>query len=580
MQKLVMIAAAFCGTLMLIPSTATAADPGLDAIPKTASVVIRLKNPEATVGKIADFARAANPNAGQMAMQLGGMLGVPIQNPVLQGVDRKRDWLVAVFPQREGEPAVVFGIPSTDNEAMKMAVGGRFTFVEADTRLFYSESADAAKLIQDRIDGNGESIQAAVDESSQAVLDGGDLSVFLNVPRIREIYTAELEAAETEIESMLDEISNLTPQVEGMNMEPIFELYGQALHGLLRAVADTEGCSIALAIKPEGLTFEDYVRLTADSATDKLLQAHKPSPISNLMKLPHDQLVYSGFNADMASITEAAVVLSKAMVQTDEETSKQMDELLREMKDLQAQNKLQFGSYSMAMNFGKLDGGALRMIYAAEAEPMEQVREFTRKMTRLMSELNVDSIKQEVKLETDAEMIGQHSADIMTLKQEINPEADPFQIQQKLSQYLYGPDGMTTRIVYLPKMVVQTVGGGKAAMETALEGLTAGGDTPAARTQLETARAQLLKEANILVLMDLPQLAANVLRLVIESGEFPLPLEPEALDQLDLKRSYLGFSLATEPAGLRAKTSLPAGQVEGFVKLGMMMQRLRQQPQF
>ena len=67
------------------------------------------------------------------------MIGIPISNPVLGGVDRKRDWWVAVFPKAKGEPAVVFGIPATDVEAMK-----KWLIVSGEVSAFVGGGFDVA----------------------------------------------------------------------------------------------------------------------------------------------------------------------------------------------------------------------------------------------------------------------------------------------------------------------------------------------------------------------------------------------------------------------------------------------------
>ncbi|MEO1997428.1 MAG: hypothetical protein ABGZ17_19395, partial [Planctomycetaceae bacterium] len=143
---------------------------------------------------------------------------------------------------------------------------------------------------------------------------------------------------------------------------------------------------------------------------------------------------------------------------------------------------------------------------------------------------------------------------------------------------LYGSE-MTSRTVYLDGKTVQTIGGGTTALEDTLKSLATG--RTAANGPAQTTRSQLLKQANILMLLDLPGFAVDIMRLVVESGQVPIPLNQESLDGLKLKRSYSGFSLSTAKQGLRVKTTIPTAQIQGIVKIGQLVQKLMSgQPDF
>ncbi len=556
---------------------ARAAESPLEAIPDSAGAVIRLKNPQTTIRKVVNFAKQVDPRFAQQARQWNQMIGVPILNPTLAGVDQKHDWWFAVFPTAEGKPSLAFVIPTTNADAMRTALAGQFQFVEHGKWLFYTKDAPTAKKIRDHVAGKGKSIGSVIDAESNAVMGRGDLSVYVNVAQIREMYKDQLEAAQTEIDATLKELSSLTPEVPGLNLEPVFEMYGQMLRGLLQAANDTEGFTLALGVKTRSIEIEEYLKVTGDSPTDKFLQSHAPSEMKTLAKLPAEKLAYFGLHGDFKALTDWGMKFTMAMFKKDDEESKQINESLAEMK------KLEFGSYLASIGLGDLKTGLLRMAVVTEAKPADKMRDVTRKMSTAMAKMSFSGIKQEVELKIDAEKIGEHSADILIVKQEISPELDPAGMQQRFVDAMYGPEGMTTRIVYLPDMVVQTMGGGKAAMTevlNALEGGKSGAGSRTRRALHQTTRSQLLEKANLLVLVDLPGLVADTLNLVLKGGQLPIPIDAETIKQLKLRRSYLGFALATEPQGVRTKTRIPIGQVEGFVKLFSAFQNLGQKPQF
>ena len=561
--------------LLATAGPARAADSPVEAIPDSAGVVIRLKNPQATLRKIAGFAKQVDPRLAQQVTQMTQAIGVPISNPKLAGVDPKRDWWIAVFPTTDGKPSTAFAIPTINADAMRKALAGKFKFVEHEKWLLYTEDAATAKKIRDRSGGRGKSIASAIDSESKLVMGRGELSVYVNVPQIREIYKEQLDAAQTEIDAAMQELSNLAPEVQGLNLEPVFEMYADILRGLLQAVNDTEGFTLAVTVKTRSIDIEEYLKVVGDSPTDKFLQSHAPSEMKRLTQLPADKLMYIGFHGDMKTLTEWAMKFTMAMFPQEGEDAKKIKEAVAEL------TKLEIGSVLMSFGLGDLKSGAIRTAAVTEEKPADKVRELTRKMSIAMAKMSFGGVKQEVELKADAEKYGQHSADIMTVKQKFSPELDPTGMQQKIVDVMYGPEGMTTRIVYLPDMVLQTMGGGKEAMTELLDALEDGGSgsSRSPRGIHRTTRSQLLEKANVLVLVDLPGLVADAVSLVLKDGQIPIPIDAESLKDLKLKRSYLGFALATEPQGVRMLTRIPIGQVQGFAKLFSVFQGLAKKPQ-
>ena len=94
------VAALAIGLALVSQLSVQAAGP-LDLIPADATAVVRLKSPEATIGKVGNFANAVQPGLGFMVQGQAPGLGALISNPTLGGVDLKQDWYVAVFDLEE-----------------------------------------------------------------------------------------------------------------------------------------------------------------------------------------------------------------------------------------------------------------------------------------------------------------------------------------------------------------------------------------------------------------------------------------------------------------------------------------------
>ena len=127
------------GFMLTAQFSVQAAGP-LDLIPADATAVVRLKSPEATIGKVGNFANAIQPGLGFMVQGQApglGALSSPIRH--LGGVDLKQDWYVAIFAVKGAEPSVVFVVPATDVKALQGGVDDSFTFASKDSWVAYSK---------------------------------------------------------------------------------------------------------------------------------------------------------------------------------------------------------------------------------------------------------------------------------------------------------------------------------------------------------------------------------------------------------------------------------------------------------
>ena len=131
-------AIAALGIMLTAQLSAQAAGP-LDLIPADATAIVRLKSPEATIGKVGNFANAVQPGLGFMVQGQAPGLGAVISNPTLGGVDLKQDWHIAIFAVKGAEPAVVFVIPATDVKALQGGVDESFTIASKDSWVAYSK---------------------------------------------------------------------------------------------------------------------------------------------------------------------------------------------------------------------------------------------------------------------------------------------------------------------------------------------------------------------------------------------------------------------------------------------------------
>lgn len=94
---------------------------------------------------------------------------------------------------------------------------------------------------------------------------------------------------------------------------------------------------------------------------------------------------------------------------------------------------------------------------------------------------------------------------------------------------------------------------------------------------LLSARARQHEKSNMIILVDLPNSVYKFAKLIIGTGALPIPIQSEQIEGLELPVSYSGFSLAMEENRLSTSTNISVESFQGFVRMAMFVQQMRQQ---
>lgn len=543
-----------------------AAETALDAISSDAGVVLRVKNPKATVEKVADLVNQIVPGVGDQVRAQADGIGAAISNPTLAGVDRESDWWLAIYPRGgDQEPEVVFVIPGSDLKAMKDGLDESYKFIEHGKFGVYTDDADISEKTAALLKGTGKSITTAIEKDSLAVFDKGDVSVFINVARIYTVYKDQIHEGQERLTQTLENVPSEVPGTPGVNPKIMADVGLQIVNIVLQGLQDTKSCTIAGMISNEGLAFEDLIRVAEGSKTDKLLQKSPPNPLTSLGALPVGGLGYFGLHGELSEIMQFGLRMLTGVI--DSKNAKEFEGTLAELQ------KLKYGAIVSSFGLGSIEEGALRSVSLTEINDPSKLRSLSAALMKAVGTIETGGMKQTYSLQPDAEKQGQNPVDVLTVKVEPTEGSDPAngELLERFMKVLYGPEGMITRTVYLKDKVVQANGGGKAALEKALAVLDKNSDAVGSSAPFQQARGRLAEKANLVVLFDLPGTAAKIIELVVESGAVAVPLSPEAIKGLDLKPSFVGLSLATEAQGLRVKTNIPTEQAQGIAKIVMLV---------
>jgi len=304
---------------------------------------------------------------------------------------------------------------------------------------------------------------------------------------------------------------------------------------------------------------EQYLRLASGSPTDKLLQAQKPSDLKDLEKLPADQLAYFGMHGDFAALTQWTTKFAAQLIK-DESTRKSMQAVA------DAQSQMTYGAYLAALDLDDPSQGALRSTIVTVASPIDKLREITRQSTMLAQLGSVGGITPKIELKQDAEKVGSYSTDIFTVRTEVEGSklpAEVIQAMQKSNAAIYGPDGMTQRLVYLGDRLLQTIGGGTKAMETAIAAQSRSPlSTDKGTSPFEVARKSVADKANFVAIVDAARLAVNWSKVMAHIQ--PSDGEVARIMVLELKPSFLATSVTIGAGSIASTTNISFEQAQAL----------------
>lgn len=552
-------AVATCLILLLSASTLPAVEHPSELFSPDVSVVVRLKNSKATAEKVAAFADAIQPGFGMQVKAGAQALGQGISNPTLAGVDQEKDWWMGLYTSAEGEPTIVYVIPATDADAMKKAVeaAGEFTFITHETWGIYTSDAWTADNVKACIDGKTKPLVDSVNEQLRDTFDKGDLSLFINVAQLAKTYDENIQEAKDALEQQAD---NVPPAAQS-----IIEMYLSLVKPLFQAVDDSSGAVVALTVDKDGISLDTLATFDESSSTAKSFSAAK-SEISLLNRLPQGGQAYVAMSRMPVELQQWSVKMMEASAELFDQDQDSLDRVKDAMRRMQ---KLKFGAMAgmFAIDVEGKDPG-IRGASVTEMEQPNQMRLLTKELMSAQSELNFAGVVTRYDYRDDAETYGRYKADTLKVEQEF--EENPLFDMGEIYKAIFGGDGMMSRLIYTDKQVIQTMGGGKDAMKTLLQRLNQS-EPPTRGAAFQATRAALSKEADLLVMVDLPGVISRFVKLMLNSGALPdLPVNTDAFSAPE-KESYFGLSVAGQERGVRVKVYLPAEQTKQSYLFGMQV---------
>lgn len=533
-----------------------AADNPVEALPADAAVVVRLAEPKATVQKAVNYVAKVNSQYAPFVQFASAGLGNIISNPSQTGVDSKRDWWIAMYTNGERPPIPLFAVPVTDADQFEAAVVMKASFIVYEDWVLFTRNENLAEKVRQRIAGEGKSITTVASQPSRSMFANADLAVFVNLTHIKQTYATQIEFAKQQVVEQLQQLEAFAPELEGIELGPIFEVYGELALKAFEFVEDSESGTVTFRFDEDLLIIEELYRVEADSTSDQRLQAHTPGDWSAAGRLPVGQMMYGAVHVNVPKMINLATRFWKAMASGED-----YEAFLKAMQKL---TSFEYGGYFGSFELGSSEDGAVQATIVTEVKGTGNIREIMVEVTESMN-MRLAGIEQEVDFKPGAETAAGESIDVLRVKQSVPESLDPLGVQNEMMRLFYGEDGMVSRMAYPAGASVQVIGNDPQGMNHSLSRWKSEDAQPGPGYQ--RIRSELPEKANVVILLDISRLAVSIMNLVVEQGQLPVPFNKDTLKTLEFEPSYIGITGATEPQGIRFRAVIPAAQIKGLDKI-------------
>ena len=542
--------------VMALGGAAYAADSPLAQISQDADVVIRIRQFDGTVEKVAALVNAVQPGFGDMVSQNAPAFGMVISNPAMAGVDRSKDFYLCLFMREEGEPKVLFAIPTTDGEALSKALPGNFESQVRENWVFYADKDHGVPEVA----GESDSLATVLEGDAKAakVFANSDIGLHVNIDHIAAIYDSKLQQGRELFETQLQQGLN-APGVA--NPEAIVGVLKAEVELAFKLLDETDSLTLGLSPSADQLQVDNLLEFAEGSDVAKFIASQPKSKFPGIAKLVAGQPAYVGFSGDMVEISKLSMQIAGSMFE-----GTGMKEGMEKYVEVLKKNDMHSGVAAFDLAGG--DQGLIRSTVFFETKGASDLLTAGRSFYESVQEMKIGEVTTKMEVAQAGETIGTRKVDVIKTTQEVDPSSPSAQMVTKMNAIFYGADGIQTRIVSLADGLLMTQGGNKDSMEAALKAYDSSNNT------LADIRKDLPEEAHLLVLLDLPGLVYNGMLAATTIPDAPVPFSKETVEALEITRSYSTVTAVGGEDSMHVITRIPAAQFQGIMKMVMFGQSL------
>jgi len=570
------------GCLQAFTVLAGAQEP-LTAFPEDTGAVLRIASIDKLTGGFKEMIGGLGPVAAIVGPQIEVGLAQALQlGTTVEGVDRAAPAFVAVFPM-EGQSAepVAWMVKASDENKLRRAVvkatadealaaesvaGGFEKIVSKGTGtwffgrhgelVLYTRSSDVHQLLVS-CRGAEKTFATLVEPRAAQLLEAGDAAVLVNAAHLTKLYGKPLELAREQAVRQIEGLSDDSLGGGGANAQAARRLYLQLANLAFDAVADARWAAGRLNFNASGVSAAAVLAVKEGSASDLLFASSPPTNFENLGLLPAGAAAYYGY------FSKAPALARNYIQSADEEIAKRLEAARDEASQAGAGPTV--GSFALPAD---ARSGTIA-ITLQQAEKPDALRASNRKFQAAVGEVKTPIFTQSTEYQEAAESYHDRPVDILTTKFELAKTDDQgLQIAQQFLQQLFGGESLQTRVTTLEGLLVQSSGNDPKYIHEVVDRLGTGEGVLGLSEAYAKSRDQLADEANLVVMLNLPQLIVEVVKLLrgvpaiapfLTQVPFNFGVQPEV--------SFAGFSAGTERQGVGLHVFVPIAQPKGVLQI-------------
>lgn len=551
--------AAICLLLLAGTCSITQADenPG-DWFPDDAIVVVRVRQPKATMAKVVSFVYSVAPLYAPLLLSSESDILDFTNNPLFKATDLDHDFWWAMFSDEAGEAVSAFILRTRDDDELfkelKVEDAAECVLRHGEHVVIVT-AKPTLDQIQKRIDGQGTSWRKSMSPEQRKTFETGDLSVYVNT---RNVYANIRKNADDDAVAHREFRNFLTQMLfDAYDEEAILTFVSrEILEKSAEAIVDAAGVTISATVDHTGIETEILIDHDLDQEKGKR-EPHALSNFQVLHRMPPDRQCYVAGTAPIPS--PAGWFLN--VIDVDSHDDKDAPTLTEQGKIQRRLRKLKYGQWSAAFSLPTITSPEFRLDEVAEIENPQAHRLMNNNLAIIQTHFKEFREKRAYELLDSVEQFGDRTADVhrVTYKKTVEENADAH-------AKIYGRNGLVSRCVYDDNLFVNTIGGGKQAMQDALQ-RTHATDIPELPPGLAATSSKLPENGSFILLLDaasafasLTQLETDVANHEGELGE----IINTGIRMAEQQQSYCGVGLALERDRARLKVYIPITQAKVF----------------
>jgi hypothetical protein len=555
-------------------------------LPDQTAVVLHVASPGKLTGNLNDALGAIGPLAAALGSQIEGQLAEMFQVASLDAIDRTAPALIAAFALAEESDPVAYLVQTKDEMKLRRAVlraadgdmlqtekrpdgferaskGDRtWFFARRGDWVVYTAKEPVVKLLTfDRT--KEKTFASLLTPRAAGVVGAGDISAIVNVGRLTTTFKTQLEDLRRQAIQGIETAGDDALGAGGLSPAVTRKLLVNLVNALADAAYDVQWAAGRLNFSAEGFAAEGVLGVKAGSPGDGLLAAHPASALDALGLLPGGAPAYYGVHVHFAQIAKWMEGWLPEALAGD---ATRRDAVQR---TLQALGKAGLGQLAASFNMPVDPKSGYLASLLMQAKDTEAVRGLMRDYELLSGETSTEFLKATAEFQPKAETYKGHSVDLVTQKIHFDASANAeLAILGEFFKRFFGGDSLQTRVTAVEGMVVQATGNDPKFLARLVDSLSSGEGVLGLEESFAKTRDRLGKDANFVVLLNVPQLIVEFVRtfrdippldMVIGQLPFNFDAQPAA--------SYAGLAIATESHGLSVHVFVPTAQPKSVLQI-------------